>query len=270
MAHLLSKSKEQVAEALSKATAAMGVSENSGAQSQTSTGKAAVAESGKYQLADRYSSYVLTWMYADLPKVYVDETAGDDVSGDGSESLPYKTLLGAYTARSTSDLSILVKKASDPAAAVAAEPSTHVPAGDASLAAWQPASGAGVKKAKKAYEGVQKKQAKAAEQAAKDKDREAADKQKLEEAKKVVLTEPEGVEKALKIKIKQGKTNRQKRVRVFGWVHRLRQQSGLTFLVLRDGTGYLQCILSGKLVRSPSLWFVCCASSSLFHIDPNL
>lgn len=106
-----------------------------------------------------------------------------------------------------------------------------------------------MKKAKKAYEGVQKKQAKAAEQAAKDKDREAADKLKLEQAKKVILTEPEGVEKAQKIKIKQGKLNREKRVRVFGWVHRLRQQSGLTFLVLRDGTGYLQCILSGNLVR---------------------
>lgn len=106
-----------------------------------------------------------------------------------------------------------------------------------------------MKKAKKAYEGVQKKQSKAAEQAAKDKDRQAADRQKLEEAKKVTLTEPEGADKATKIKIKQGKLSREKRVRVFGWVHRLRQQSGLTFLVLRDGTGYLQCILSGKLVR---------------------
>lgn len=44
MAHLLSKSAEQVSDALSKATAAMGVSENSGKQAGTS--RAAVAEQG--------------------------------------------------------------------------------------------------------------------------------------------------------------------------------------------------------------------------------
>ena len=44
---------------------------------------------------------------------------------------------------------------------------------------------------------------------------------------------------------------RSKRVRVFGWVHRLRPQGGVIFLVLRDGTGYLQAILSGTVVRAP-------------------
>lgn len=47
---------------------------------------------------------------------------------------------------------------------------------------------------------------------------------------------------------------REKRVRVSGWVHRLRQQKELTFIVLRDGTGFLQCILTGKLVRGIILY----------------
>ena len=41
---------------------------------------------------------------------------------------------------------------------------------------------------------------------------------------------------------------RSNRVRVSGWVHRLRQQKGIIFIVLRDGTGYLQAVLSGQTV----------------------
>ena len=44
---------------------------------------------------------------------------------------------------------------------------------------------------------------------------------------------------------------RSKRIRVSGWVHRLRQQKGIIFIVLRDGTGYLQAVLSGQAVNSP-------------------
>lgn len=39
-----------------------------------------------------------------------------------------------------------------------------------------------------------------------------------------------------------------KRIRVFGWVHRVRDQKGLIFIDLRDGTGFLQVVLSGILV----------------------
>jgi aspartyl/asparaginyl-tRNA synthetase len=42
---------------------------------------------------------------------------------------------------------------------------------------------------------------------------------------------------------------RGKRVRVIGWVHRLRSQKDIIFIVLRDGTGYLQVVLSGLPVR---------------------
>ena len=35
-----------------------------------------------------------------------------------------------------------------------------------------------------------------------------------------------------------------------GWVHRLRVQKGLAFITLRDGTGYLQCVLTGDLAKA--------------------
>lgn len=47
---------------------------------------------------------------------------------------------------------------------------------------------------------------------------------------------------------------RDQRVRVSGWVHRLRDQQEIMFVVLRDGTGYLQAVLTGQTVRAGSIW----------------
>ena len=41
---------------------------------------------------------------------------------------------------------------------------------------------------------------------------------------------------------------RDQRVRVLGWVHRLCDQQEIVFIVLRDGTGYLQAVLTGQTV----------------------
>jgi asparaginyl-tRNA synthetase len=40
------------------------------------------------------------------------------------------------------------------------------------------------------------------------------------------------------------------RVRLQGWVHRLRTQKTNYFIVLRDGTAFVQCILTGDCIRT--------------------
>lgn len=49
----------------------------------------------------------------------------------------------------------------------------------------------------------------------------------------------------------QAADNRDVRVKVSGWVHRLRVQGkDMMFIVLRDGYGLIQCVLTGKQCHS--------------------
>jgi asparaginyl-tRNA synthetase len=73
----------------------------------------------------------------------------------------------------------------------------------------------------------------------------------LEEARKVVITQDPALPAARQVKIKDLDQSTTDRIKVFGWVHRLRRQGkNLMFLVLRDGTGFLQCVLNDLLCQT--------------------
>ncbi|KAJ2724555.1 asparagine--tRNA ligase [Coemansia sp. Benny D115] len=176
---------------------------------------------------------------ADL--VFVDEATGSDESGSGSKEAPYKTPLAAVTYIASLDqdkqaaTKIVVKKT-----------------GDKGYSYISPSA---LKKAKKAQEIAEKKAKKQAELEARDKEqneaRLAEEQRKLEESKKVVLTQDASLPAAKKIQIRDAKDYRDARVKVFGWVSRLRVQGkDMMFIVLRDGSGFLQCVLTNQLCHT--------------------
>ncbi|PCH35689.1 asparaginyl-tRNA synthetase [Wolfiporia cocos MD-104 SS10] len=168
-----------------------------------------------------------------MATIYVDESSGSDETGKGTQEAPYQTLAFAIFTHGPTT-TILSRK-------------------DAATTYEEPTQSA-LKKAKKGADGLEKKRKKAeelAEREAKEKSEERERKQKLlEESKKIVLSEDSSLPKAIKSKIGNLTPLRAKRVRASGWVHRLRDQNKIIFIVLRDGTGYLQCVLSGQVAQT--------------------
>lgn len=73
----------------------------------------------------------------------------------------------------------------------------------------------------------------------------------IEEARKIEIKEDPSWPAAKAIKIRDSVANRDIRVKIYGWVHRLRRQGkALMFITLRDGTGFIQCVLSDLLCQT--------------------
>lgn len=171
-----------------------------------------------------------------MAPIYIDEAVGSDTTGNGTIEAPYQSLGVALFNHptTTTPASFLIRK---DAAGTYEEPTQS-----------------SLKKAKKTADGLEKKKKKAeelAEREAKEKGDEKERREKvLVESRKIVLEEDGTLPKPTKSKIGYLESLRSKRVRVFGWVHRLRQQKDIIFIVVRDGTGYLQTVLSGRVAQT--------------------
>ncbi|KAJ2162513.1 asparagine--tRNA ligase [Coemansia sp. RSA 552] len=173
--------------------------------------------------------------------LFVDEAAGSDEAGAGTKAAPYKTVVAAVAvvagmpAEKQESFKVMVKK----------------PAGED----YVEATSSALKKAKKAHEIAKRKADKQAEQAKKDQAqneaKQAEEQRRLDESKKLVLKEDPALPAAKEIRIMDTVANRGTRVKIFGWVNRLRVQGkDMMFIVLRDGTGYLQCVLTNQLCHT--------------------
>jgi asparaginyl-tRNA synthetase len=122
-----------------------------------------------------------------------------------------------------------------------------------------------LKRLKKQQEQEEKNKLKEEERLKKEEEKKKAHELKLEEASKKSFKEDDSLPKSTKILIADAPKNISQRVKIFGWCHRVRVQKTAIFVVLRDGTGFLQCVLGGILsetlqalnLKEESSIFVC-------------
>uniref|UniRef100_A0A183TEK7 Asparagine--tRNA ligase, cytoplasmic n=1 Tax=Schistocephalus solidus TaxID=70667 RepID=A0A183TEK7_SCHSO len=145
--------------------------------------------------------------------LYVSDKDGDDIKGDGSETHPFKTVMRALKSLNGD---------------VPASTCIFV---DGTEERWMPIPKTRLKKNLKSFKTAQTK-TKAA----------------VEALEALVITEDKSLPAAKQAKIRQLKDFVGQRVKVYGWAHNVRRQSKkLMFILLRDGTGFLQCVLTNDL-----------------------
>lgn len=165
--------------------------------------------------------------------LYSSEKHGSDETGDGSKEKPFKTTIFA------------LKKSGD----IANFTDIYVDAKDEKgEEKYELISKAQIKKIVKICEAEAKKEKQKKTKEAEDALRREKN---LEEARKITITEDTTLPAARTIKIKETNAEVTDRIKVSGWVHRLRHQGKtLMFIVLRDGTGFLQCVLNGTMCQT--------------------
>ena len=202
---------------------------------------------------------------ATAPKhVYIDEDVGkDDFSAAGTEQSPYRTLLYAHIQHPPA-------QSDGPQYFTRKSQTSPIPEGgdESSRLEYKPATKSALKKAANLFDSHKKKVAKGDELALREKAEAEKRQTALDHAKKVKLSQDPSLPKALKIRLNEKDPNtiklrsgdsekdidysegRGTRVRVTGRVHRLRSQKEVIFLTLQDGYGFLQCVLTGDLVKT--------------------
>jgi asparaginyl-tRNA synthetase len=160
--------------------------------------------------------------------IYIDQANGVDAPGRGTVDQPYQTLAFAIfsTSSTEADTTYCIRKSAD--------------------VEYDAPTQSAAKKAKKDAQGLEKKRLKAEAEDKEARERQERREKRLEESRKVVLDEDPSLPKPTKSKIVNLTGLRDQRVRVSGWVHRRRDQQEIMFIVLRDGTGYLQAVLTGQ------------------------
>lgn len=168
--------------------------------------------------------------------IYTSEKRGSDESGEGTYKVPYKTILQAMRRHGKEPFPVIYQ---DPK-----EDSEAAKSGQL----YEVVAKSQLKKMTKLW---QQEVRKASEKAKKEAEAMEAQAKRAEEAKKVKIEEDKSLPAAQKIHISEGAQSRGQRVKVYGWVHRLRRQGkALIFITLRDGTGFLQCVLNGDMCQT--------------------
>ncbi|KAH7637067.1 asparagine-trna ligase [Dermatophagoides farinae] len=175
-------------------------------------------------------------IHTQMAAIYISES-GDDTVGDGSQTKPLKTLLEAMRRAKT-----------EPFPPFYADSVPDDNEKTEQKEKWTLVSQSQIKKIKKIWIRDQyKNKDKNEKKECDDQERQ----KRLEESKGIHIEQDTSLPVAERIKIKAVKSMQDKRVQIYGWVHRLRRQGkSLMFIILRDGSGFLQCVLSDLLCQT--------------------
>ncbi|KAL3277722.1 hypothetical protein HHI36_013065 [Cryptolaemus montrouzieri] len=180
-----------------------------------------------------------------IPGIYTSDKFGSDENGYGTESKPFKTILQAMR-----------KAGKEPFPVIYVD-------GKTDGVKFEEAAKSQLKKIQKIWVRECYKQ-----QDKQQKEEEDAEKRQanLEEAKKIIIAQDKSLPEAKRIKISQGKSYRDQRVKIYGWAHRIRRQGkGMMFITIRDGTGFLQSILTDKLTQTYNALILSTESSLVLY-----
>ncbi|XP_054160585.1 asparagine--tRNA ligase, cytoplasmic-like [Oppia nitens] len=165
-----------------------------------------------------------------LKEIYINEKIGSDETGDGTEGKPLKTLLEAMRRAGEEPFPTFYSESKE------------------ANKIWDVVSVSQIKKIKKIW--VREKHKKDEKQQKETEDEERRLKN-LEESKNITIKLDESLSTPILIKIRDTTAHRNQRITIKGWVHRLRRQGkALMFITLRDGTGFLQCVLTNEMCQT--------------------
>lgn len=165
-------------------------------------------------------------------EIYTSDKTGSDETGTGTEAAPFKTILRAMKHAGQEPFPTIYVDSKD----------------EKSDAKYEVAAKSQLKKIQKLWV---RDNNKSADKSKREEGDALKRQQNLEEAKQIVIKEDPSWPTAIRIRIEKGEESRNVRVRIYGWVHRLRRQGkGLMFITLRDGSGFLQCVLTDSLCQT--------------------
>lgn len=164
--------------------------------------------------------------------IYTSEKNGSDETGNGTEATPYKSILQAMRHAGKEPFPTIYVDVKD----------------EKAESPFEVAAKSQLKKIQKIWA---REASKNADKAKREEEDAKIREQNLEEARKTVIEQDASLAEAKAIKIRDSVANRNIRVKIYGWVHRLRRQGkSLIFITLRDGTGFLQCVLTDLLCQT--------------------
>lgn len=138
-----------------------------------------------------------------LQDIYTSDKNGNDETGDGTESNPFKTILRAMRHINKEPFPIIYQDSHE------------------SGKKYEPASKSQLKKNQKIWIREKYKSDDKEKKLLEDEEKRLKN---LEDAKTIVIEEDKTLSEAKQIKIIQARDHRDQRVKVYGWVHRLRRQ----------------------------------------------